>query len=339
MKIVLDCMSGDLGAKPAVEGAAAAVKKFGVEVVLVGKSDEIEAVIRDSALSHDGLTVVEAADLITMEDDPVRAVREHPDSSMIVALKTLASGEGDAIVSAGNTGALLTGATLIVKRMQGIRRGALCALLPTKSGHALLMDCGANVECTSEMLVQFACMGSAFVSGTMGIASPRVGLINNGTESHKGTPLCVETYGLLTKLAENGSLNFIGNIEGRDIAGGGADVFVTDGFTGNIVLKTYEGIGLFFADKLKKLFGKNLFTKIAALPLLSGIKELKGSMDYKEVGGAPILGLRKPVFKAHGSCDARAFASAIAQAVRYCDSGAASAMEASLAALNSLKNE
>ncbi|MDD6876245.1 MAG: phosphate acyltransferase PlsX [Clostridiaceae bacterium] len=333
MKIILDCMSGDLGPQPAVEGAAAAVKRHGIEVMLVGKTDALEDAIRNSGVSRDGLSIRDAQDVITMADDPVVAIRDKKQSSMVVALSAVAAGDGDAVISAGNTGALLTGATLLVRRLPGARRGALGTMFPTARGHSLLMDCGANVECTPEMLVQFAHMGSAFYAGTMGVSSPRVGLLNNGAEPKKGTPLYVEAHQLLRAAADRGQLNFIGNIEGRELPNGAADVCIADGFTGNLVLKTFEGVGLYMASQIKAMLMKNAATKLAALPLRSGLHDLKARMDYKEVGGAPILGIRKPVIKAHGSSDARAFASAISQTVRFCESGAIANMERALAAL------
>ncbi|MEA4823168.1 MAG: phosphate acyltransferase PlsX [Clostridiaceae bacterium] len=337
MKIILDCMSGDLGAQPAVVGAAAAVESHGIEVMLVGKTDALEDAIRTSGVSRNGLSIRDAQDVITMADDPVGAIRDKKQSSMVVALNAVADDEGDAVISAGNTGALLTGATLLVRRIPGARRGALGAILPNVKGHSLLMDCGANVECTPEMLVQFAYMGSAFVAGTMGIPSPRVGLINNGTEAKKGPPLYVETHQLLKAAAEEGLLNFVGNVEGRDLPSGAADVYIADGFTGNLILKTFEGVGLYFAGQIKAMLMKNATTKLAALSLRSGLYELKSRMDYREVGGAPILGIRKPVIKAHGSSDARAFASAIAQTVRFCESGAIDNMTRALGSLKTAK--
>jgi len=337
MKIILDCMGSDLGVSATVGGAVEAVRTHGVEVMLVGDSAAIREVLTKENFPRDGLTILDAQDVITMEDDPVYAVRNKKSASMIVALQALADGEGDAIVSAGNTGALLTAATLILKRFPGTRRGALCAVLPSGDSRAILIDCGANVECTSEMLVQFAHMGSAFVAGVMGVESPRVGLINNGTEYKKGTPLQVETYQLLKAAGEAGQLNFIGNVEGREVPGGGADVFVADGFTGNVVLKTYEGAGLLFARLFKELLMSNTRTKLAALSIKRELGEMKKRMDYKEIGGAPILGVRKPVIKAHGSSDAHAFASAIDQAKKFFESGAIHNMETALGALNSGK--
>ncbi len=331
MKIILDCMSGDLGAAPAVAGAAAAVKSHGIEVMLVGKSDVLENAIREAKVSREGLSIRDAQDVITMTDDPVHAIRDKKDASMVVALRAAAAGEGDAIVSAGNTGALLTGATLLIKRLPGARRGALGTVMPTNKGYALLMDCGANVECTSEMLVQFAYMGSAFMAGTMGITEPRVGLVNNGSEPKKGPPMYVETHALLRGADERGLIHFIGNVEGRELLAGAADVYVADGFTGNLILKTIEGTAKYFTGEIKSMLLRNTMTKLAALTLRGGLRDLKKRMDYREVGGAPILGIRKPVIKAHGASDALAFSSALVQAARFCESGAIESMARALA--------
>ena len=301
--------------------------------MLVGKTDVLESAIRESGVSREGLSIRDAQDVITMTDDPVHAIREKKAASMVVALNAAAAGEGDAVVSAGNTGALLTGATLIVRRLHGARRGALGSVMPTGQGHALLMDCGANVECTPEMLVQFAYMGSAFMAGTMGIASPRVGLVNNGSEPEKGPPMYVETHRLLRAADERGLIRFIGNVEGRDLLVGAADVYVADGFTGNLILKTLEGAGLYFAGEIKRMLLRNAATKLTALTLRGGLSDLKKRMDYKEVGGAPILGIRRPVIKAHGASNARAFESAILQAVRFCESGAIANMERALSSM------
>ena len=339
MKIILDCMSGDLGARPAVEGAAAAVKEHGIEVLLVGKSAELEEAIRASGVSKEHLTICDAQDVIVMTDDPVRAIREKKQASMVVALNALAAGEGDAMISAGNTGALLTGATLLVKRIPGARRGALGTILPTVKGYSLLLDCGANVECTSEMLVQFAQMGSAYMKGVMNVGSPTVALLNNGVEEKKGPPLYVEAHRLLREADAAGQLRFVGNVEGRDVFSGKADVLVADGFTGNLVLKTMEGTGLYFIGEIKRVLMSNTKAKLMAAALRPELRQVKDRLNYEAVGGAPILGIRKPVIKAHGSSNARAFASALAQAARFCEGGAITAMESVLSAMDEKKNE
>ncbi len=314
MKIIVDAMGGDHAPGEIVAGALSACKKFNIEAVLVGREDALRPLIPQDAA---GVSILPAADVIGMEDDPTALLKTKKESSMAVALRALKDGAGDALVSAGSTGALLVGATMIVRRIPGIRRAALAPLLPTAQGNALLIDCGANVECTPEYLLQFATMGAHYMQSVLGVAQPRVGLLNNGAEEHKGMPLQQETYQLL----KTAPVNFIGNIEGRDVPLGAADVIVADGFTGNILLKTMEGVGLFFAGELKSIFLKNAASKLAALLVRDGIRSFKKKMDYNETGGAPLLGIAKPVIKAHGSSKAKTFESAIAQAVTYVEQG------------------
>lgn len=329
MKIIIDVMGSDKGADALVTGAVRAVREMtDVEVALVGDSAEIKAVLeREGALNELKISVVHTTEVIDMHDSPSLAFRRKKDSSMSVALNMLAGGEGDAALSAGNTGAWLAGSTFVVKRIKGVRRPALAPALPTKTGHAILIDCGANVVCTSDDLLQFAMMGSCYAQKQFGISSPRVGLLNNGAEDTKGTPVYVEAYQLLKQAGERGEINFVGNIEGRDIAMGGADVIVCDGFTGNVALKTYEGLGLYLVSLLKGMFKKNIFTMLAALLVKGGLNDLKKTMDYKEVGGAPLLGVTKPVIKAHGSSDPEATKSAIRQACLFVKGGFVSEIE------------
>ncbi len=314
MKIIVDAMGGDHAPGEIVAGTLSACKKFNIEAVLVGREDALRPLIPQDAA---GVSILPAADVIGMEDDPTALLKTKKESSMAVALRALKDGAGDALVSAGSTGALLVGATMIVRRIPGIRRAALAPLLPTAQGNALLIDCGANVECTPEYMLQFATMGAHYMQSVLGVAQPRVGLLNNGAEEHKGMPLQQETYQLL----KTAPVNFIGNIEGRDVPLGAADVIVADGFTGNILLKTMEGVGLFFAGELKSIFLKNAASKLAALLVRDGIRSFKKKMDYNETGGAPLLGIAKPVIKAHGSSKAKTFESAIAQAVTYVEQG------------------
>ena len=250
---------------------------------------------------------------------------------MTVSLNMLNSGEGDVVISAGSTGALLTGATLLNKRIRGIRRAALGAPVPQRTGgFALLMDSGANAECTPEFLLQFAFMGSLYMKTQCGIEKPRVALINNGTEAGKGDTLRHETYDLLMKAHDEGRINFIGNMEGRNVLAGEADVLVCDGFTGNVMMKTIEGTAGFIMKELKNIMYANLPSKLAALVLKPGLTKLKNMMDYKNIGGAPLLGVSKPVIKAHGSSDARAFCSACEQAILFAHSGFIGQVEANL---------
>ena len=332
MKIIIDCMSGDNAPEEIVKGGIAGAKKYGVEAILVGEKNVIEAIAEKNHLSLDGMTIAEAnGPHLTMEDHPGDIMKkERAESSMAVALDLLKNGEGDALVSAGNTGALLTGATLKIRRIKGVRRAALGAIIPLGSP-TLLADSGAQTDCTPENLLMFAHMGSLFMERVHGIKSPKVALINNGAESHKGTPLQQEAYKLLE--AEK-SLNFVGNIEGREIPEGKVDVMVADGFTGNIVLKMVEGTGAFVKSTLSRVFYENLATKFGALFCLGAVKKLKKEMSYTEYGGAPFLGIAKPVIKAHGSADATSVSYCVLQAKNYAESGMIDAIAEIAAKLN-----
>lgn len=335
MKIILDAMGGDNAPDAIVKGAVLAADQFGVDIVLVGDETRIRALL-DQNKPHDPgrFTIQHASEIITMEDNPVSAVRQKKDSSLAVALRLLGEGAGDAMVSAGSTGAILTGATLFVKRIKGVRRAALAPVLPTAKGGSLLVDCGANVECTAEYLTQFAFMGYYYAQKQMGISNPRVGLINNGTEETKGTDALRETYQILKKASQEGKINFVGNIEGRDIPDGAADVLVCDGFTGNVVLKTIEGVGLFFVGKVKEIFMKNAATKLAGAIVRPGLRAFKKMLDYNEVGGAPLLGISKPIVKAHGASGPEATKNAIRQAMIYAKGGVVADIERCIAQLS-----
>lgn len=317
MKLIIDAMSGDNAPEALVSGCVMAAKEFGQEYVLVGKENIIRDLLKKENAEDLPITVRNADEVVDMHDDPARVLRRKKDSSMAVAFRMLADGEGDALVSAGNTGAQLSGATLIVKRIRGIRRAALPTLLPTKTGKVLLIDSGANVECTPEYLLQFAFMGSFYMQKVAGVEKPRVGLINNGTEDSKGDSLRKEAYVLLKQAGDEGRIHFVGNVEGNDIMLGGCDVAVTDGFTGNVVLKTIEGAAKFLGSGIKKVFLTSLRTKLGYLFVKPQLKGFMALMDSSEIGGAPFLGVSKPVFKAHGSSNARAIRSAIMQAIRY----------------------
>ena len=320
MKIIIDAMGGDHAPQATVEGAVLAAEKYGCNIVLVGKQEEIDPIL--AGRCPDKITVRHASEVITMEDKYSTAFRQKKDSSMTVSLNMLNSKEGDVVISAGSTGALLTGATLLNKRIKGIRRAALGAPVPQKTGgFALLMDSGANAECTPEFLLQFAYMGSLYMKTQAGIEQPRVALINNGTEEGKGDTLRHEAYDLLKKAHQEGRINFIGNMEGRNVLAGEADVLVCDGFTGNVLMKTIEGTAGFIMKELKSILYANLPSKLAALVLKPGLTKLKNMMDYKTIGGAPLLGVSKPVIKAHGSSDARAFCSACEQAMLFAHGG------------------
>ena len=326
MKIILDAMGGDFAPLSTLEGAARAVRELGVSVLLCGDEAKIRQAAAEKQIPLDGITILPAEDVITMEDQPTAIMKAKKKCSMSVGLQALSSGEGDAFVSAGNSGALLVGATMITRRIKGIKRAAMAPLLPTGTGHAILMDGGANLECRPEMLEQFGIMGSVYMDKVMQIPTPRVAIINNGAEECKGRELEQEAY----KLLDADELNFIGNIEARDIPAGDADVLVTDGFTGNIVLKLYEGLGKFFGGKIKEMFtGAG---KIGAVFMKDKIADFKDSFDYKKVGGAVLLGIQKPVIKAHGSSDGEAFFHAIRQAKNCVDGKVCETISEALAA-------
>ncbi len=316
MKILIDAMSGDHAPLEMIKGAELARREFDHEILLVGDQNVISDVAVTNDISLEGIQIVHAPDVINMEDRALAVVREKKDSSMSVGLKMVAGGEVDAFVSAGNTGALITGSTLIVRRHKGINRPAIASVLPLNNP-VLLMDSGANLNVTSDNLCQFAFMGAKYMEKIYGIDRPRVGLLNNGTEYNKGNPLQIETYQMLS---ESG-LNFVGNIEGKTVPFDTVDVLVTDGYTGNIFLKSIEGMGKFMLELLKDVFYTNLATQMSALTMKEKIKKLKQRFDANEHGGAPILGIRNPVIKAHGSSDANAIKNAVRQAVSFVETG------------------
>ena len=324
MKIILDAMGGDNAPQAPVLGAIEAVKRYNADIILVGRGQEILEVLKKNGLDTlpEGVEIAHADDVVDMHDDPASVIHKRKNSSMIIGLKMLADGKGDAFVSAGSTGALLTGATLLVKRVRGIRRAAMAPAMPTKAGtKVIICDCGANAECTPEFLLQFAFMGSYYAERVLGKPEPRVGLLNIGVEASKGTDLQREAYVLLQKAADEGRINFAGNIEGREAMEGAVDVIVCDGYSGNVFLKTIEGTGIFLGHEIKKMFLKSFKTKLAALLMKDQLKEFKKLMDVSEVGGTALMGISKPVVKAHGSSDARAFKNAIRQAVEYKKAG------------------
>lgn len=316
MRILIDAMGGDNAPGEIVLGAIQAAKDFGVDITLVGRGQEILASMKQQGIDTlpAGMEIANADDVVDMHDDPSSVVKTRKTSSMIVGLKMLADGQADAMVSAGSSGALLTGATLLVKRIRGIRRAAFAPIMPNKTGKFLLLDAGANNECTPEFLMQFGFLGSCYAKKALNLENPRVGLLNNGTEETKGLELQREAYALLKKASDAGNINFVGNVEARDVPLGAADVVVCDGFSGNIFLKTMEGTALLMSGYIKQIFKRNWRTKLGYLLCKSGVDELKTRMDYRETGGTIILGITKPVVKAHGSSDARAIRSAIRQA-------------------------
>jgi glycerol-3-phosphate acyltransferase PlsX len=319
MKIILDAMGGDNAPQATVMGAVEANRLYGAQITLVGQGEKILEVLRAQGIDTlpQGIEVMHADDVVDMHDDPANAVRTRKNSSMMVGLKMLSEGQGDAFISAGSTGALLSGATLIVKRVKGIRRAAMGPAMPNKAGgKTLLLDCGANAECTAEFLLQFGLVGALYAKKTLGLENPRVGLLNIGTEDTKGTPLQKEAYGLLKEAGDKGIIHFIGNVEGRDVLLGGVDVVVCDGFSGNVLLKSIEGTAMFMGSLMKhKIFRRNIFSIIGYLFCKKGVDEVMKMMDYREIGGTQFLGIRKPVIKAHGSSDALAFRNAVKQAM------------------------
>ena len=323
MKIIVDAMGGDNAPQAVVQGALDANKTHGVDIILVGRAAEVLRAVEacGEKTLPSGVEIRDASEVVEIADDPATAFKVKKDSSLTVGLNLLKDGTGDAFVSAGSTGALLAGATLLVKRIRGIRRAAMGPVIPTVGGRAILCDCGANAECTPEYLLQFAYLGSYYASRVLGVERPRVALLNIGAEEEKGDTLRHETYALLKEAGEAGRINFTGNIEADAAMLGGADVIVADGYTGNIMLKSVEGVGKFLLKELKKVFISNAKTKLAAALVTGDLAQMKKLVDPSEVGGTPFLGISKPVVKAHGSSDARAIANAVLRAVEYAESG------------------
>jgi len=340
MKIILDAMGGDHAPQAPVLGAIQAAKDFGAEITLVGRGEEILAVMKKNGIDTlpEGMAIANADEVVDMHDDPANVIRKKKNSSMVVGLRMLAEGQGDAFVSAGSTGALLSGATLIVKRVKGIRRAAMAPSMPTKTGgKVVICDCGANAECTPEFLLQFGLVGSLYAKKTLNVENPKVGLLNIGTEDSKGTPLQKEAYALLKEASDNGLLNFVGNVEARGVPLGEVDVVVCDGFSGNVLIKSIEGTAMFMGSKLKAMFKKNVLTMLGALCVKSGISDLMKLMDYREIGGTQFLGIKRPVIKAHGSSDELAFRNAVKQAMQAAEGNFADLLEQDLAKLNVAK--
>lgn len=340
MRIILDAMGGDHAPQAPVMGSIQAAKDFGTEITLVGRGEAILEVLRSNGI-HDlpkGIEIANAEDVVDMHDDPMAVIRRRKDSSMVVGLRMLAEGQGDAFVSAGSTGALLSGATLIVKRVKGIRRAAMGPAFPNKAGgKTVICDCGANAECTPEFLLQFGLVGSLYAKKNLGVENPKVGLLNIGTEDSKGTPLQKDAYALLTKAGEQGLLNFVGNVEARGVPLGEVDVVVCDGFSGNVLLKSIEGTAMFMGSVMKRMFKKNVLSMAAALLVKSGINDMMKLLDYREIGGTQFLGIKKPVIKAHGSSDERAFRNAIRQAVEAAENDFSAELEQNLKALEQVQ--
>ncbi len=343
MKIILDAMGGDNAPLAPVMGAVQAAKDFGAQIILVGRGEEILRVLKEQGIDTlpQGVEVVHTEQVVDIHEDPTAAVRKQKDSSMMVGLKMLADGVGDACISAGSTGALLSGATLLVKRVKGIRRAAMGPVMPNKAGgKTVILDCGANAECTPEFLLQFGLVGSLYAKTYLNVENPRVGLLNIGAEETKGTDLQKEAYALLQQAGEKGLINFVGNAEARDVPLGMVDVVVCDGFAGNVLLKSIEGTAMFMGSLMKhKIFKRSFLSKIGYLFCKKGVDEVMSMLDYRTIGGTQFLGIRKPVIKAHGSSDALAFRNAVRQAMDAAKADFSAELEQGLAALTEKESE
>ena len=331
MNILLDAMGGDNAPDANIKGALKAVNQIKATITLVGKEEVIRNKVKEFTGKEieevsDRLKIKNATETIEMEDGPTDAIRHKKDSSMVVGFKMLKENEGDVFISAGNSGALLAGATLIVGRIKGIDRPALAGILPAYKSQLLLIDSGSNTNCKPINLLQFAQMSTIYLRNTFGIEKPAVGLLNIGTEETKGNELVKESYQLLKEKSKELGINFIGNVEGRDAFSGKVDAIVTDGFTGNVFLKTTEGLGRFVKKTLSESLTQNIISKICTVPCLPAINRFKKTMDYKSYGGALFLGVKKPVVKAHGSSDEELFEFTIKQAEKFVENKAVEKM-------------
>jgi len=311
VKIAIDVFGGDHAPDAVLDGAETALKKYDdITLFLCGNKETIEALAEKRQMPSARISIVDAPEIIGTAEHPVQAVKRKKNSSLVKALNLVAEGEADCLVSAGNTGAILAGATLLVRRLPGVKRPALAPMLPARTGGVLLTDSGANVDCKPFWLQQFAVMGAVYMQAVMGIKEPRVALLNNGAEAEKGNELTKQAYPLL----EQTPIHFVGNCEARDILSGQYDVVVCDGFNGNMVLKCTEGVAMELLNILKKELMSGMRTKLGAALAKPAFRALKHKLDYTEHGGAPLLGVKGGVIKAHGSSNAKAFASAIKQA-------------------------
>lgn len=318
-RVIVDAFGGDNAPLEPLKGAAMAVAEYGVQVTLVGNEETLRALATEHSISLDGIDIVHTDSVIPMEEHPRAILKAYKDCSMAVGLRALAVGEGDAFVSAGSTGALLMGATFLVKRIKGVSRPALASIVPGDEGPFMLIDCGANVECRPEMLLQFAHMASVYMIDVIGMPADEVtvGMVNVGAEETKGGAFQLETYELL----KNSDLNFIGNVEAREIPTGHTKVVVTDGFTGNVIIKLMEGTIAALMGNIKRLFYKNFLTKLAGAIVKPQLGAFKAKMSVDEYGGAPLLGVAAPVIKAHGNSKAYAFKNAIRVAAGMAEAG------------------
>lgn len=313
MKIIVDTLGADNGEKELLEASIDVYKEKKIQFVFVGDKEKIEPIIKEEIDSND-YEIIDTLEYITNDDDPVRAIRSKKNSSMVMAFNRLNDSDCDGIISCGSTGALLASATFITGRMDNVKRASLGAMIPTLNGSALLIDTGANADVKASYLREFAIMGNVFVKEVYGRENPSVKLLNIGVESHKGNKLAKETYELLSKEKE---IQFDGNIEARDIFMGKADVIVADGFSGNIALKSAEGMATVLMGLLKKSLGELDIDNNSLYMISKTIKKNLSTFDYKEVGGAPLLGIKKPVYKAHGNSDRRSFHNALIGLTNY----------------------
>ncbi len=328
MRVVVDAFGGDNAPYEIIKGAALADNEYGVDITLTGDEAVIKKYISENNIVfNNDLKIVHTTEVISMHDEPTSLLKEHKNSSMALAFKELSEGAADAFVSAGSTGAVVVGGTLLVKRIKGVKRPALGGLLPTPDGRSyLLLDMGANAECRPEMLCQFGILASVYMEKVAGVENAKIGLLNIGTEDTKGDTLRLEAY----KLLSEAPINFVGNVESREMPKGVCDAVITDGFTGNIALKLIEGTATTLFKLIKQTIKKSFVNTFAGLLLKKDLGGLKRMMDSSEVGGAPLLGVRKPVIKAHGSSDARAIKNAIRQAISFAECGAIEIMEKNL---------
>lgn len=311
MKIAVDAFGGDNAPLAVIEGAAKASQEFGADIILTGNEEIIRKVAAENSIDISKMEIVHTEEIFDMHDQPTDIVRSKKNTSLGLALQLVADGKADAFVSAGSTGAVVAGATFIIKRIKGVKRPALGTMMPSRTRRFMLMDCGANAECRPEMLQQFGVMASIYLHNVEGVENPQIGLLNIGTEDTKGTPLQIEAY----KLLKDSPINFIGNVEARELPAGACDAAIADGYSGNIALKLYEGVAMNLMKMVKGVFLTNIKTKIAYLLAKKPLMGLKKFADYGDVGGAPLLGVKKPVIKAHGGSDARCIRSAIRQAM------------------------
>ena len=328
MKIIVDGFGGDIAPLSVLEGCALAAAEYGVGIIVTGDEQKLRETAAQHNISLSGIEIAHAPDVITMHDDPVSLLKAKSQSSMAAAFNLLKEGKGDAFVSGGSTGAIAVGANFIIRRIKGVKRAGLATAIPTIDGCYLLMDAGANLDCKPETLTHFGVMGSIYMEKVLRVKNPRVGLVNVGSEDTKGGELQLQAY----KALSAAPVNFTGNVEARELPAGAVDVAVADGFTGNVVLKLTEGLGSMFSKKLKGMFGSGA-GKLAALLVMGQIKAFKKAMDYTEYGGAPLLGAAKPVIKAHGSSNAKAFKNAIRQARDFVQSDVNGEIVKAMAAL------